>query len=647
MINFWQMQLHPGDSSWILEEIENILLNFSVIGMGIEWDNDRGAPNRFRNEVQIGDIVVIRHQGAPRYLVEVTGECKTNEGNNKLDVWFELFRKVKILSDKGEYYRDKYHTVTKQRWTDGLFAPTTFQTANNWNFAKYWYIDIINRNNMEKQDSNNSSKIQANIITVGNLLRVNNLCIPPYQRPYRWTENNVRQLLEDVQQSMNAGKKNYRIGSVILYNNKKENTLDNTLDIVDGQQRLTTLFLLWKLCGVLEGYSCPLSFGSESYESLKNNYAFIKEWLEENIGNDKKRYITYIFDACDFVKIVVDDLTEAFQMFDSQNGRGKDLEAYNLLKAYHIRAMEMESREEKIRCDKRWEEATQYDPTSKIKVDPNIDILKQLFNEQLYRSRVWSRQESAGEFSKKHIDEFKGFTIDKNHPAMFPYQNPQLLQYLTAKFYDTILSGTAATKNRFEYGDNEHINPFVNVNQQIVNGKDFFDYVETYVEIYKQMFINIGTYQLSEFKEFYYTHCLNYNWNEETYSEIKKNRKMDWAFKPSWPAARTGDSYLREAYKSLVFVLFDKFGEKGLNRHYKNLYRLIYSKRLQKSQVRYKCVADLPCEFFKIIVNAKDLADLAEIDKNAAKLSQEDYDATDKINNQTIINFIIGRNHGN
>lgn len=640
MVNLWQMQLHPGQSDWDIKEIDNILLNYSVIGMGIEWNNDRGAPNRFRNEVQIGDIVVIRHQGAPRYLVEVTGECKTNEGNNQLDVWFELYRKVKILSDKGEDYRDKYHTETKQRWSDGLFAPTTFQTANNWNFAKYWYNGIINRSNMEKQDSNNRSEIQANIITVGNLLRVNNLCIPPYQRPYRWTENNVRQLLEDVQQSMNAGKKNYRIGSVILYNNKKE----NTLDIVDGQQRLTTLFLLWKVCGVPEGYSCPLSFGSESYESLKNNHAFIKEWLEENIGNDKKRYITYIFDACDFVKIVVDDLTEAFQMFDSQNGRGKDLEAYNLLKAYHIRAMEMESREEKIRCDKRWEDATQFDPTPKIKDDPNIDVLKQLFDEQLYRSRVWCRKESAGEFSKTHIDEFKGFTIDKNHPALFPYQNPQLLQYLTAKFYDTILSGTAATKNRFEYGDNDHINPFVNINQQIVNGKNFFDYVETYVEIYKQMFINIGTYQLSEFKGFYYTHCLNYNWDKQTYSETKEKRKKDLAFNPLWPASRTGDSYLREAYKSLVFVLFDKFGERGLKKYYRTLYRLIYAERLTKSQVKYKSVSTLPSGYFRIIVEAKDLADLVELEKLAQQIEIES--GNGKINNVQITNFIINGKYG-
>ena len=640
MINFWQMQLHPGDSSWDIKEIDNILLKFSVIGMGIEWDNDRGAPSRFRNEVQIGDIFVIRHQGAPRYLVEVTGECKTNEGDNKLDVWFELYRKVKILSDKGEYYRDKYHTDTKQRWNDGLFAPTTFQTANNWNFANYWYHDILNRINMEKQDSNNSTEIQANIITVGNLLRVNKLCIPSYQRPYCWTENNVRQLLEDVQQSMNAGKKNYRIGSVILYNNKK----DKTLDIVDGQQRLTTLFILWKVCGVPEGFSCPLKFGSESYESLKNNHAFIKEWLKENIGNDKKHYITYIFDACDFVKIVVDDLTEAFQMFDSQNGRGKDLEAYNLLKAYHIRAMEMESREEKIRCDKRWEEATQYDPTPKIKDDPNIDVLKQLFDEQLYRSRVWCRKVSAGEFSKTHIDEFKGFTIDKNHPALFPYQNPQLLQYLTAKFYDTILSGTAATKNRFEYGDNDHINPFVNINQQIVNGKNFFDYVETYVEIYKQMFINIGTYQLSEFKEFYYTHCLNYNWDEQSYSEAKEKRKKDLAFNALWPASRTGDSYLREVYKSIVFVLFDKFGERGLKKYYRTLYRLIYAERLTKSQVKYKSVSTLPSEYFSKIVEAKDLADLVSLDKLAQQIKIET--SNDKIKNKQITNFIIYGKYG-
>lgn len=487
---------------------------------------------------------------------------------------------------------------------------------------------------MEIQKTTNTSEIQAEVVSVKDLIQEKRLHIPPYQRPYEWVEKNVRQLLEDILDSKNAGKKNYRIGSIILHNNKE----NNVLDIVDGQQRLTTLFLLLKDSDTLKDQSCPLCFGSESYDSIKRNNTFIREWLKEYIGNNKENYFKYVFDSCDFVKIVVDDLTEAFQMFDSQNGRGKELEAYNLLKAYHIRAMEQESRDEKIRCDKRWEEATQFDPTPKIKDDPNIDVLKQIFDEQLYRSRIWSRKEKADKFTKNELSEFKGFTIDKNHPALFPYQNPQLLQYLTSKFYETILSGTAATKNRFDYGDNDHINPFVNINQQIVNGKNFFDYVETYVEIYKQMFINIGTYQLSEFKEFYYTHCLNYNWDEQTYSETKEKRKKDLAFNSVWPASRTGDSYLREAYKSLVFVLFDKFGERGLKKYYRTLYRLIYAERLTKSQVKYKFVSTLPSEYFKIIVEAKDLVDLAELDKLAQQIKKEN---NGKINNEQITKFII------
>ena len=506
--------------------------------------------------------------------------------------------------------------------------------------------DIIHT---EQNDERQSSEIQAEVVPVRTLVDEKRLQIPTYQRPYRWEEKNVRQLLEDILASKNAGKKNYRIGSVILFSNEEK----NVLEIVDGQQRLTTIFILLKCWNdknkdsdsedEKKRFNCPLEFGSESFDKIIDNYKFICAWIDENVKSDLNAFVKYVLDNCEFVRIVVFDITEAFQMFDSQNGRGKELEAYNLLKAYHIRAMEHDSREEKIKCDKRWEEATQYDPTPKIKDDPNIDILKQLFDEQLYRSRIWSRQMKAEEFSKTKIEEFKGFTIDKNHPAQFPYQNPQLLQYLTSKFYDTILSGTAATKNRFEYGDNEHINPFVNINQQIVNGKDFFDYVETYVEIYKQMFINIGTYQLSEFKDFYYTHCLNYCWGEKKYDIIKEERKNTEdkdVFKPKGPASRTGDTYLREAYKSIVFVLFDKFGEKGLNKYYKQLYRIIYVNRLTKSQVKYSFVSELPSEYFKMITNAKDLADLSEFDKKTNALYEPAYKEEGKINNPNIINFI-------
>ncbi|MBP3834661.1 MAG: AAA family ATPase [Prevotella sp.] len=150
MANYWQMQLHPGNPDWDLEEVDNILLNYSVIGMGEEWENDGRVPDQFKHNVHKGDIVIIRHQGEPRYLVEVIGECTKNEGNNKIDVWFDIYRKVKILNNEGPHYKSKYAQEKGRSWTDGLYAPTTFQTANNWDFAKYWYNDILKRINMEQ-----------------------------------------------------------------------------------------------------------------------------------------------------------------------------------------------------------------------------------------------------------------------------------------------------------------------------------------------------------------------------------------------------------------------------------------------------------------------------------------------------------------
>ena len=47
--------------------------------------------------------------------------------------------------------------------------------------------------------------------------------------------------------------------------------------------------------------------------------------------------VIVLMSVCAELKVVA--FNEAFQMFESQNGRGKELEAYNLLKAYHIRAM--------------------------------------------------------------------------------------------------------------------------------------------------------------------------------------------------------------------------------------------------------------------------------------------------------------------
>src|ERR1700722_2044203 len=64
--------------------------------------------------------------------------------------------------------------------------------------------------------------------------------IPPYQRPYSWERENVDQLLQDVWEACENSETEYFIGSLITI----EKELDSRYEVVDGQQRLTTLNLI-------------------------------------------------------------------------------------------------------------------------------------------------------------------------------------------------------------------------------------------------------------------------------------------------------------------------------------------------------------------------------------------------------------------
>lgn len=430
--------------------------------------------------------------------------------------------------------------------------------------------------------------ITAEIKKVEKVL-VDKLTIPNYQRPYRWTEENVCLLLEDIFQSWKEKKNSYRIGSVILNQNNSQ------LNIVDGQQRITTILLILKSLESHVGETLRKSLQykhSDSLNTIITNKRFIDSWLQENIGNDRNNFERYVLEHCEFVEIKVRDLSEAFQMFDSQNGRGKELEAYNLLKAYHIRAMESNTFEEKIACDITWENATRYQPNKER--NHIIDLLGQLINEQLYRTRLWSRKETALEFDKKQIREFKGITVNKNNPIVHPYQNRELLRSIMQDYLKRSGVSVSGIRSRLKNSSPENINPFVMLNQNIVNGKDFFVYTETYIESYKRLFNNEFK-DMKAFKTFVGENC---------------------GYKG---AHRDGDTYLFELYKSLIMLMFDKFGEDGVDKYHKILYLLVYRLRLEKEQVRYTSVAEYPVQnkAFYIIEKAQSYSDLSRLEKLA------------------------------
>ena len=297
--------------------------------------------------------------------------------------------------------------------------------------------------------------IQFTSKKVGELLKEGNLRIPSYQRPYKWNRKHIRNLFYDLRDAM--GKKEYQIGSVILHEN------DGYLDIVDGQQRLISISLFLHLLDSLENYKganqllSAEEFGELSCYHASENY---NEWenLTQLVGeNQSKDICNFLLENCSVSVITMpqERLSEAFQLFDSQNNRGKSLEPHDLLKAYHLR--KQYSEDEKI--VEKWEQFVE---------DKDLS-LKELFDKHLFRMRRWSRGEtgltnkrygSYLRFTEDFIDDFKGVDLNQNFPYLELYRH---IENLPMSITMPIIDGSKF----FEYIESAH--------ETIKNHKDFLN----------------------------------------------------------------------------------------------------------------------------------------------------------------------------
>lgn len=291
--------------------------------------------------------------------------------------------------------------------------------------------------------------IQFTSKKVGELLKEGNLRIPSYQRSYKWNRKHIRNLFYDLRDAM--GKKEYQIGSVILHEN------DGYLDIVDGQQRLISISLFLHLLDSLENYKganqllSAEEFGELSCYHASENY---NEWenLTQLVGeNQSKDICNFLLENCSVSVITMpqERLSEAFQLFDSQNNRGKSLEPHDLLKAYHLR--KQYSEDEKI--VEKWEQFVE---------DKDLS-LKELFDKHFFRMRRWSRGEtgltnkrygSYLRFTEDFIDDFKGVDLNQNFPYLELYRHIEKLP--------------------------------MSISMPIIDGSKFFEYIESAHETIKE-----------------------------------------------------------------------------------------------------------------------------------------------------------------
>jgi hypothetical protein len=224
--------------------------------------------------------------------------------------------------------------------------------------------------------------------------------IPPYQRPYAWERTQVEELLNDLTEAMQPHQQAdgfYFLGSVVLVKGHGS----PAAKVVDGQQRLTTLTILFSVLRDLtedvqtrskrERYvkqaadedmglseklrlqlrrqdqpfferhiqttgataGLPANAGLEGSQArIVENASIIRERLRAMGETQRSELIRFLLLNCYLVVVEVPTDTAARRIFTVLNARGMDLSATDILKAD---LLERAGRAETIVAD-RWEE---------------------------------------------------------------------------------------------------------------------------------------------------------------------------------------------------------------------------------------------------------------------------------------------------
>lgn len=397
--------------------------------------------------------------------------------------------------------------------------------------------------------------LDKTVLPVHALLGLRQLSIPAYQRPYKWGLKNISDLFSDI--GRHLGKTAYRLGTVVFHARADDGGA--WLDIVDGQQRTLTLLLavkaiiacrlgtlerpelahmLTELGPAIDAFMTRQRFASRISEvNLRQNY----QELRRLVGRPEftEQHIDFLLNRCELVSFVLDDVSEAFQFFDSQNARGRDLAPHDLLKAYHLR--EFAGHEEALKAGAvaHWERL-------------QSAHLETLFASYLYRVRQWAEGKPARYFGKEQVDLFKGVNLDR--VGHFPYVDALRIVHRSADE-----SGTAF--------------PF-HLDQMIINGRRFFEMAEHYQRRVSAIIAGGQKADSEQPVAILDTELLPQA--SRIIRTLNSYRRR----------TRPGDRYVRAMFDCALIFYIDKFGTQDLSTAVEKCFIWAYSCRLRQQVVQ-------------------------------------------------------------
>lgn len=211
--------------------------------------------------------------------------------------------------------------------------------------------------------------------------------IPRYQRLYVWVDEQIDTLLEDLLDAFVSKKKLYYMGGILIV---KSDSKANLFDLIDGQQRFTTLWLLsFELKHSLEkflrvddelrlrfsirkkaseyfqkllkndphGYTeLPDDDKENSLSKIANSQGRIQRFISEELIKNNIRpedFAAYIFENVCLIITEVPPQTDLNKLFEVTNNRGVQLKQHEILKAKILKPFS--NKQKRIRYGKIWD----------------------------------------------------------------------------------------------------------------------------------------------------------------------------------------------------------------------------------------------------------------------------------------------------
>jgi uncharacterized protein with ParB-like and HNH nuclease domain len=293
------------------------------------------------------------------------------------------------------------------------------------------------------------------------------LAIPEYQRPYVWQQANIDSLLEEIhihEEYKSSTKPMFFVGSIVLHHDA-----ENNMNIIDGQQRITTLSILAK---ILQQKDYPIYYNNLlSQQNIFNNYSYLVQRKDTLSALD--------FDKINVVVITTNRQDDAYNFFETLNTGGKRLSGLDILKAHHLRSLP----------------AYEIDSYAELWEKEQAHLSESL--KLLIKARSWNYLKFVAVPSKRSgLAAWKQIITDEFASA------------LTANNENIAYNILLKKANSFTTPGNEYA-----IRQPVGNGENFINYFLSYVQLYKALFVNLNAHD-DIYKKF--TSTIILNWHDGT-----------------------------------------------------------------------------------------------------------------------------------